>query len=1176
MSVPKQSTSRRGVLAASVVVLVLLLAAALTVGCRRFDLSTVLDGESGLPLTISPSTTTVEAAATRAFSAEGGIPPYIYSVVGDGTITSSGQYTAPLAQGTDIVRVTDATGKVDEARVEITTFTGGLVIIPGSLSVMVNGSATFTAIGGSGTYTFSVTDDQSGGAVINNIGYYVAGGTPGTDTVQVSDGVSTAPALVTVSAVGTNVDYAVASTSFVASETAGAAIPAGEEFMVENIGSAAGSATISWKLYLSSDDQLGGGDVVVASGTTAALGAAPASKAVTVTGTYPNVTGSYYLIVELSAADDMSPGNNVSAASAFTLNPRNVDYDVLSVSHISGTTAGEAVSGEFEYQNVGTYGGFYTVYYEAYASTDATLDAGDTLISTGSVASLAAGASGSKSFTGVWPTTPASYYLIVKLSAQDDVAAGNDVQASGSSVAVSGTAPGDVDYIVDSVTNTGGTTRGQALSGEFLYTNQGADNGSETVYYNVYVSTDAVLNVGTDPMVDSGTVAALNGGTSAPVPTVFGGTWPSSSGTYYLIVRVSSSDDVSTSNNSKASSGIAVSAPNIDYSVTSVSNVGATATGGAIDGEFTVQNVGGANGASTAYWSAYLSTNTTLEIGTDPVLDSGTLGTLGAGATTGPVSFSGTWPSGAGTYYLIVRVTADDDVNNSNNTAASAAVTTTAPQIDYFPAGITNTGGATAGGTLDGEFAIQRNAGDPATATVHWRVYLSTNTTLEIGTDQIIDSGNIAALSPGGVHGPIGFGGTWPSMPGTYYYIVSVDAGDDINPANDVLAGSGITVTAPDVDYVVSSVTNLGGTTTGGAISGEFQIQNSGLDPGGYMVYWTAYVSSDSNYDAGDTVIDTGSFSPLGAGFGMSVGFGGTWPGTAGDWYLIVRAEAWDDVDSTSNTKASAAVTVTSPAAYPDYTITALTTERSGTPGALFSAAGPHSFRIDETAGNPGSQPIQWRVYVSADQILDLADDPPVASGTLPALGAWGFTDPPISFDATWSASGFYYLIVSISAADDLEPVGNMAVSPEVEVLVYYTEGTENNDGTGPKNGTISNVGDYGITLMADELLAIQGTIDAVAGKYDTFVFTAGADCARMEIRASWSTGGDDIDLWVWDESNGEWGSQSYEPDAEPGGTLPFAVPKTFTPGARYYVGVRFMSSANAGAPYTLYIQGKP
>jgi hypothetical protein len=73
------------------------------------------------PLTISPATATVPVNGVQSFSANGGLPPYTFSVLaGGGNINaSSGLYTAPSATGAVTIRVTDLLSATDEASVTI-------------------------------------------------------------------------------------------------------------------------------------------------------------------------------------------------------------------------------------------------------------------------------------------------------------------------------------------------------------------------------------------------------------------------------------------------------------------------------------------------------------------------------------------------------------------------------------------------------------------------------------------------------------------------------------------------------------------------------------------------------------------------------------------------------------------------------------------------------------------------------------------------------------------------------------------------------------------------------------------------------------------------------------------------------------------------------------------------
>jgi hypothetical protein len=73
------------------------------------------------PLVIIPRSVDIKMGSNFQFSAEGGVPPYSYSVEGyGGTISASGLYTAPdTRQGVEKVRVTDLRGISDTATVKV-------------------------------------------------------------------------------------------------------------------------------------------------------------------------------------------------------------------------------------------------------------------------------------------------------------------------------------------------------------------------------------------------------------------------------------------------------------------------------------------------------------------------------------------------------------------------------------------------------------------------------------------------------------------------------------------------------------------------------------------------------------------------------------------------------------------------------------------------------------------------------------------------------------------------------------------------------------------------------------------------------------------------------------------------------------------------------------------------
>jgi hypothetical protein len=85
--------------------------------------------------------------------------------------------------------------------------------------------------------------------------------------------------------------------------------------------------------------------------------------------------------------------------------------------------------------------------------------------------------------------------------------------------------------------------------------------------------------------------------------------------------------------------------------------------------QVTIQNIAANAGHQNVTWSVYLSTNPILD-GGDTLLSQATFGPM-AGSSSTTVSFSGSWPATAGTFYFIVDIAATDDGNLANNTVTA-------------------------------------------------------------------------------------------------------------------------------------------------------------------------------------------------------------------------------------------------------------------------------------------------------------------------------------------------------------------------------------------------------------------------------------------------------------------------------------------------------------------------
>ena len=530
-------------------------AAAVLASCAPSDLLGILNGPKGAALSISPSTMSAPPLGTVTFSADGGVPPYTFSMVsGVGAFnTDTATYTAPYAVGTAVIRVTDRAGVTRDATVTVQPF-AALSISPSNVTVSTQGTVTFSPVGGAPPYTFSIQTAGSAGVVTPSIGastgVYLPGSNAGAnDVVQVADSAGTVvTASVTVTALSV-IDYSVSATTFPAAGKVSTAIPAGQSFTIHNGGTIAGSKPITWSVYLCQAPTLGAGDQLLASGTytTPYLGVSQDSAPIALAGTFPAVpTGSYYIIAQISSSEDTSPVNNVSAPTAVTLSQRSIDYVVSSITVGAGPYVAAAAfpATTFVIKNNGVDSGAQNVSWTASLSTDAVFDVTDPVVATGSLVGGLSGTASSAPITvsGSWPTSTGTWYLVFKISAPDEISTGtgNDTAASGALTVV----PSDTDYSVSFDSVPLGGAFGATQSVPLTITRTGAA-GHANVNWAVYLSSDALLDGG-DTLVASGFVPpgnlVVSGSWSWPTP-------PTGAGSYFLIASIQAADDINMANN---------------------------------------------------------------------------------------------------------------------------------------------------------------------------------------------------------------------------------------------------------------------------------------------------------------------------------------------------------------------------------------------------------------------------------------------------------------------------------------------------------------------------------------------------------------------------------------------------------------------------------------------------
>ncbi len=808
-------------------------------------------------------------------------------------------------------------------------------------------------------------------------------------------------------------------------------------FTLLNNGSVAGYQDIHWTVYVSTDIVLDAGDTVVASGTRAPLGASPASAVIPFTGTWPSSFGTRFLIVKAEAGDDVPLGAGKTGVSA-AVTVTHVDYAVNPVNLLTGTTAGAPFTANFTASNNGDANGSANLYWSAYASFgNNQLDVGDSMVDSGFIpGGLAAGGSQVVGFGGNWPSTVGNYNLIVSVSASDEQPGlqGNNQKASAPATSV--VAP-DVKYRVTAVTNTPPSTAGSTINGGFTLNNFGSAGGTQTVFWTAYVSTDPTNTIdGSAKVVDSGTHAAVVAGGS-PVQT-FAGTWPATAGTYYLKVSITAADDTTSGDDIKASASVTTTVP--DYDVSAVTNTGTAMAGRALSGTFTLHNGGSANGTKTVSWTVFVSTDAILDAG-DTAVAAGTTGPLNAGTSQVGIPFSGTWPSATGSFFLIVKAAAADDTNPANDTGAVGPISVVAPDVNYSVTPVNSTGLLVSGGSLAGNFTLHNLGSVTGIQTVHWVVYASPGNTVIDGADTVVASGSVAALGAGGTQAGIGFTGTWPAAFGTYYLIVLVTAGDDQPPGGKTGASVALTVTR--VDYAVTAVNFVSGTAAGAPFTANFTVRNNGDASGTQNLYWSAYASlTNSTLDAGDTLIASNFISGgLASGTQQVIGFGGSWPSNPanGNYYLIVSVSAADEStglisDDTNHTVAAVAVVPPNV----DYIVVPLSVTGTMVPPVAPATPVSGTFQYKNQGLNNGSQWVSWAVYASPNPTLD-SYAITIASGMAPPLNA-GQPSGAIPFSGTWPLTyGNYYLLVWVGAQEDVNPGNNTAASVGTSPVGIYT-----------------------------------------------------------------------------------------------------------------------------------------
>ncbi len=1074
---------------AALPVLFLILLLTATACQNPFNLTTVLGLEMGV-LTLSPANTTIASSGTQILTVSGGTGPYTWIVYsGPGTISVGGTATETYdpggLTGLATIKVTDSEGYFGTAAVTIKNI-DPLILLTGTQKLYPGGSTQLYASGGDGSYTYSVDTDSSGVTLNAGTGAYTAGATPGIDILMVTDGLS-------------------------------------------------------------------------------------ATKTVSI--------------------EVIDPAASIP----------DIDYRVNTMNASLPGQIGAAITADFTHQNIGTVGGGNNVQWNAYVSTTPNMNGIISLADSGTVSALNAGtiSAAPQAIGGSWPSNPGTYYIVVHLSAVADVNTANNAGASGA-VAMT------VDYHLTITPGGASVMTGDVMSVDYELSNSGNVSGTATVNWAAYLSSDTNYGAG-DSRIDSGSFGALAGSDSDPQTITVNSIWPAVGGTYYIILEWLSADD--TASPEYGASGVyTVDVPDVDYGPGSSLTIppGGSIVVGTIGNEiFRIENFGTDNGTQMIDWNAWLSIDAIPGNAGDIHVDSNTTGPLNTGVESGDLTVNIDWDIAPEDYNLIITWNAADDVNPANDSMTSTTLYLVRyPDVDYETS-VTPAGGGSllTGDAISETFEIINSGTEDGAQNVDWSAWVSLDMTLNAGDIQV-DSGSIGSLNSGISSGVLPIIGNWPDIPGNYYLIVTWTAIDDNDPLNDSMVSDSVSaVSFPVNDYSITSVPAPGGTTTAGdTVSGTFSVQNLGPDDDTSEGFsWTAYASSDTGFNTGDAQIDSGA-EPFQAAMDtpLVVNYNGMWPDIGGDYHIVVIIDSTHDPDPLNNENYDT-LGPTEVVNMTDYEISLVNYHPLGEPGTPLAAAPlppahpayiPYEFTLNEIGGKNCNRKVDYTVYASIDTILDGGDTVLKSTFILAndiVLGGGTITEP---FDDGNPWPGFpteYYIIVTINAADDVNAANDIYVAGPVQVAVQVPD-SEPNDGFGPYTApsnlpaptdftdlnpflSIAGTGE----LRPNEIVRIDGIMEAY-NVWDTVGFVAGPGMTTIQLEATWATGFDDVDIYLWDQNGHEipeWLTADTADDIENLTVI------NITPGETIYIGVWFYMDNNRGSAtgtetYTLTLTGLP
>jgi subtilisin family serine protease/subtilase family serine protease len=664
-------------------------------------------------------------------------------------------------------------------------------------------------------------------------------------------------------------------TAVTAPATAAVGRPLSLKATVRNTDLAAAAAS-TLQFYLAAVGVLTGGERLLATRPTPAL-AAGATTTVTTALTLPlDVLPGTYRIVALadssSGVTERDETNNSSASGPLAVTLYRPELALTALTVPARGAVGQLVAIQNTVRNTGpAAAGAFSIRF--HLSTDTTLDAGDPVLGSRALASLAAGAVSTITTSLRLPgnISAGQYYVIGvvdPLGQQAELGEDNNLAVSGAFPVVLYRP----ELRVSAVTPPARAAVGRPIALPNTVVNTGpAPAGGFTVRF--HLSSDGVLDPG-DVLLGTRTVAGLAAGAAAAVTTSLTIPGNASVGQHYVIAVVDApgqQTELDETNNTTVSAPFALELYRPELVVGALAPPARGAIGQLVAVSNTVSNAGLAPAGAFAL-RFHLSADPTLGPD-DPVLGSRAVASLAAGVSSA-VTTSLRLPGNvsAGQYYVIAVVDPlgqQIELDEANNVAVSTAFAVEPYRPELAVTALT----PPAVGAVGRLVAVQnsvRNTGLAPAGAFALRFHLSSDTTLDSG-DVLLGVRALAGLAAGAVSAAT----TSLRLPGNvsagqYYIIAVVDAlgqQPELDEGNNTSVSGPLAVTLFRPDLKVSTVTGpaTGLATVGQSITVATTVRNAGpAAAGAFRV--ALYLSLDATPSGDDILLGARQVVSLAAG----------------------------------------------------------------------------------------------------------------------------------------------------------------------------------------------------------------------------------------------------------------------------------------------------------------------